>query len=273
MRTVSITVVLVALLVLVALGSAGADWTGGGEERRVPSVFVNSAYTVGVIFLVAMAALVIWAFTGSKGAVKVEKPRGVGLVGFAFVVVVLTFWVAMTDPDFLRRGENEAVPRGAGQGAVTGGPEGFATAPAPEFQWWIAAGALLALAAIVLNERRRRARPRPGRVTVELEEALSLALAELDGELDADPRRAVIQAYARMETVLHAHGHGRRKHEAPLEYLARVLGELDVRPQAAHALTELFERAKFSRHEIDAVMRAEAVASLAAVRDDLRAAA
>ena len=49
--------------------------------------------------------------------------------------------------------------------------------------------------------------------------------------------------------------------------------ELDVRVEAAHAPTELFERARFSRHEIDGAMRAEAVASLEAVRDDLRQAA
>ena len=77
----------------------------------------------------------------------------------------------------------------------------------------------------------------------------------------------------RMESVLAAHGHGRLPHEAPLEYLARVLRALDVRADAAHALTELFERARFSTHEIDLAMRAEAVASLEAVRDDLRAAA
>ena len=82
-------------------------------------------------------------------------------------------------------------------------------------------------------------------------------------ELDPDPRRAVIQAYVRMEAVLGAHGHARLPHEAPLEYLARVLRELDVRAEAAHALTELFERARFSHHEIDAAMRAEAIASLA----------
>jgi hypothetical protein len=124
---------------------------------------------------------------------------------------------------------------------------------------------------LVANEWRRRPPAREQGAADELEAVLTETLGEL--ELDPDPRRAVIQAYVRMEAVLGAHGHARLPHEAPLEYLARVLRELDVRAEAAHALTELFERARFSHHEIDAAMRAEAVASLEAVRDDLREAA
>jgi len=41
----------------------------------------------------------------------------------------------------------------------------------------------------------------------------------------------------------------------------------------AHRLTDLFERAKFSRHTIDQAMREEAVAALRAVRSDLMRAA
>jgi Domain of unknown function (DUF4129) len=73
--------------------------------------------------------------------------------------------------------------------------------------------------------------------------------------------------------VLAIHGLPRAPHEAPLEYLARVLRELNVRAEAAHALTELFERAKFSQHEIDVAMKEEAISALARVRDDLEAAA
>jgi hypothetical protein len=83
----------------------------------------------------------------------------------------------------------------------------------------------------------------------------------------------VIAAYARMERTLERHGFPRLRAEAPLEYLARVLRELHVRTWAVLALTELFEHAKFSRHEIDAEMKEEAIGALIAVRDDLGAAA
>jgi hypothetical protein len=272
MRTASIALALLVLLALVALGSAGEEWGGGIEERRVPRIFVDYAYTLAILLFVGLAAVVVWAFTGPKGGVKVERPKGMGLVAFAFVVLVLLSWFALTDGGLLREGEQEVEPVGGRPGTPPDAPEGFAQAPAPEFQWWIAAAALLALAVIVWHER-RRGKPAPPTAAQELEAVLSETLDELGAAFDADPRRAVIQAYARMERVLAAHGHGRRAHEAPLEYLARILRDLDVRPDAAHALTELFERAKFSRHEIDAAMRAEAVASLEAVRDDLRAAA
>jgi Domain of unknown function (DUF4129) len=80
----------------------------------------------------------------------------------------------------------------------------------------------------------------------------------------------VIAAYARMERILDRHGFPRFRAEAPLEYLSRVLRELRVRSEAVLALTELFERAKFSLHEIDLDMKEEAIEALIAVRDDLR---
>jgi hypothetical protein len=271
-RTLSIALALVGLLVLVALGSAGGGWGGDAEELEVPSAFVNVAYTLGILFLISMGVIAIWALTGPKSDVRIEKPIGNGLIGFALFTLVLLFWYAYVEKNPLRPQEQEADPQGVATGTTPGAPEGFAEAPGPQFQWWIAGCALLALVALLAYER-RRGRRRPRTAAEELEDVLDEALAELEGELDGDPRRAVIQAYARMERVLAAHGHARHPAEAPLEYLARILGELDVRPTAAHALTELFERAKFSRHEIDAAMREEAVASLEAVRDDLRAAA
>jgi hypothetical protein len=273
MRTASIASVLVGLLVLVALGSAGGDWGGGGTERDIPPAFVNAAYTLGILLLIGMAAITVWALTGPRAGVRIERPVGNGIIGFALFVLVLLFWYAYVEKNPLREAEAEGDQQGIATGTPPPSPEGFVDAPGPQFQWWIAAGAVLALTAIVVYERLRSRRAPARTAAQELEDVLSQTLAELEAELDADPRRAVIQAYARMERVLEAHGHGRRPAEAPLEYLARILGELDVRPAAAHALTELFERAKFSRHEIDTAMRSEAVASLEAVRDDLRAAA
>jgi Domain of unknown function (DUF4129) len=98
---------------------------------------------------------------------------------------------------------------------------------------------------------------------------VSDAIDDLRGE--ADPRRAVIAAYARMERVLGQHGQPRRPSEAPFEYLARVLLRLRVRQAAVRDLTELFERAKFSTHEIDQRMKERAIAALISVRDDLGA--
>lgn len=273
MRTALVGVTLLGLLALAAAGSAGGEWGGGLEDRNVPGALVDYAFTFGVLIVVALAAIVVWAFTGPGTGRMQERPRGRGLAGFTVVIVALVVYFAYTDPNPNPRFAGALDQGGAPQASSTGpdGTVGDREPGTPEFQWWVALGVALAIGAVVANEWRRRPVPREQGAAEELEAVLTETLGEL--ELDPDPRRAVIQAYVRMETVLGAHGHARLPHEAPLEYLARVLRSLDVRAEAAHALTELFERARFSHHEIDVAMRAEAVASLEAVRDDLRAAA
>ncbi len=125
--------------------------------------------------------------------------------------------------------------------------------------WWYAGRA------------RKRAR---GELHSELAAAVALAVDESLDDLRAepDPRRAVIAAYARLERVLAAHGLPRKPAEAPLEYLGRMLAELSVSDRAARALTDLFERAKFSQHAVGAEMKDEAIDALQTVRDDLLAA-
>lgn len=272
MRTALVGLSLLGLLALAAAGSAGEDWGGGPEDRAIPGAFVDYAFTLSVVVLAILAGVVIWAFTGPRADVKVERPKGMNLVGFAFLAFVLISYYAFTER---RAAPQQLQEEGASRGQPTLSdppPPGFDDTPGPEFQWWVAISAALVVAALVVYERRRGRPERAERAAAEaLEEVLTETLEEV--ELDPDPRRAVIQAYVRMEAVLAAHGHARLPHEAPLEYLARVLRRLEVRPEAAHALTELFERARFSHHEIDAAMRAEAVASLEAVRDDLRDAA
>jgi hypothetical protein len=73
--------------------------------------------------------------------------------------------------------------------------------------------------------------------------------------------------------VLAAHGLPRRPSDAPLEYLRRVLHDLDVGPDAVQRLTSLFERAKFSAHEVGPEMKEQAIAALETVQDELRLAA
>jgi hypothetical protein len=50
----------------------------------------------------------------------------------------------------------------------------------------------------------------------------------------------------------------------------RVLHLLEVRESAVRSLTELFEYAKFSEHEIDPAMKERAIESLVMVRADLQ---
>jgi hypothetical protein len=75
-----------------------------------------------------------------------------------------------------------------------------------------------------------------------------------------------------METVLGYHGLPRESHEAPFEWLHRILVSLHASALSVERLTELFERARFSRHTIDENMREDAIHALTDVRDELRAA-
>ena len=133
----------------------------------------------------------------------------------------------------------------------------------------------LILLAVVAYWYAGRARKRArGELHTGLAAAVAQAVDESLDDLRAepDPRRAVIAAYARLERVLAAHGLPRKPAEAPMEYLGRMLAELSVSDRAARALTDLFERAKFSQHAVGAEMKDEAIDALQTVRDDLLAA-
>jgi len=126
----------------------------------------------------------------------------------------------------------------------------------------------IAVTAFMLAERRRRRRlPQDWRVSEVLSDVLDETLDDLRAE--PDPRRAVIAAYARMERSLAAHGVPRRRFEAPHEYLGRVLGELTAGRLPAGRLTTLFERARFSPHEIDETMKSDAIEAIESLQADL----
>jgi hypothetical protein len=107
---------------------------------------------------------------------------------------------------------------------------------------------------------------------------LALILADVveetldDLRAERDPRKAVIAAYARLERALAAYGLPRRASEAPEEYVARILGDLEVGSASVQRLTALFARAKFSQHEVDDGMKDEAIETLEQLRAELRAA-
>lgn len=121
----------------------------------------------------------------------------------------------------------------------------------------------------MISQRRSRTAPDSSE---ELAEQLALALDDALDDLraEADPRRAIVAAYARMERVLAASGVPRRSAETADEYLGRVLRELMPDSDAVARLTELFTQAKFSHHHVDATMKEDAIEALEQVREELR---
>jgi len=150
---------------------------------------------------------------------------------------------------------------------------------AEELLPWVAGGVgacLVLLLSGALIQRRRRllaalALPEDGLESPrrELHELFGISIAEIERE--SDPRRAVIRAYAAMETTLVRHKLGRRPFEAPGEYLSRVFSTLRLSRRPAERLTELFERARFSEHAIGPAMKRESIAALGELRSEREA--
>jgi Domain of unknown function (DUF4129) len=111
-------------------------------------------------------------------------------------------------------------------------------------RWWRRQG----LAASSDGEVIEPAEDEPDDDALIARQAVDAALAPL--REPADPRAAVIEAYARMEQVLAARQLGRRAPEAPREYLRRVLHKQGMPEESLTTLTALFEKARWSHHPI-----------------------
>jgi hypothetical protein len=136
--------------------------------------------------------------------------------------------------------------------------------------------AVVAVAVVVGRGAGRRQRTAPAAAPDEFAQAREAMAATVVGSIDAmladpDPRTAVIGAYARLLEGLAACGLARYDHEAPMEHLHRVLLGLRVRPEPLHALTALFERARFSPHPLTGTDRDAALAALRQAAADLAA--
>ena len=225
-------------------------------------------------------AIGIWAVFRRRDVDLAEQRKQTKLLGTVFLVAMfIGMAIAFRYADGIPwRGDQRGTERGAG--TATSGAADLPAEYAPDFRWLpvllLGGAAAATAAAFAVHARRRRKPPRtatPG----ELVEALVALLDDTLDDLRAepDPRRAVIAAYARMERALGGFGFPRRPFEAPLEYLDRIAAPLhDALPSARRLvfeLTHLFERAKFSAHDVDAEMKDDAIRSLASLRDELRA--
>ncbi|MGZ4396748.1 MAG: DUF4129 domain-containing protein, partial [Gaiellaceae bacterium] len=246
--------------------------------------FTDWAFSVFIVLFVLALPLTIFAYLSSGGELMPRKRRSFRqrvvqqLAGVAVVLLAITVFVYLRQHHTGGFHLNLSALRGAQHDTHSG------TAPAhrsPAFKSpvaFVAAALVLALgiAWYAARRRLRQAARAPflledGALAADVAGTIDEAIDDLEAEPDA--RRAVIAAYARMESVLGRHGLRREPSETPLEYLRRVLLGLTARGDAVQSLTRLFEEARFSRHEIDATMKREAIGALRTIRDDLQGAA
>jgi hypothetical protein len=255
----------------VAVGAARGPLGSGAGRPTFPSDLVATLVLLLVVAGAAALVLAVVVLAPDRRLLPPRRQRNGILAALLPLALLLAVWLFREPLGQLRERIGGGSP--VSTLPVLESPEPAVTpAPPGPLPLLVAGLAVVAMAAVVaawlLADRRRRVPPRmPAERLVEL---LDDTLDDI--ERDPDPRRAVIAAWARMERGLAAAGLPRAPAEAPFEYVARVLAAAEVRPEAVHRLTDLFERAKFSRHTIDHAMRREAVAALRAVRSDLAAA-
>jgi hypothetical protein len=282
-RGVAAVAGLLGLLALVAFAAAGHAPAGGTSRPSAdtPSVVKDYLATIALIMIPLGAFLIFWAAFLKRVYKDVPLmkstafPLQVAPRPFAYIVA---FFVVLAIAVHWGHRSNT----GGGAGAPAAGiPQNAGTAKGhkpydPHFQWL----PMLVLGSIVVGIggsmflvafRRRRDEEDPDAMRVTVAEVLEETLDDLHRE--SDPRKAVIGAYARMERTLAARGFPREEHEAPGEYLGRILAVVGAGGHSVKRITKLFERARFSEHEIDQAMKDDAIESLTGLRAELLVAA
>jgi hypothetical protein len=281
----SIRLALVAFGLLALLGVvAFASRSGLGHQSQAAPTpgYVSYAFTAFLIVFVLMIPVAAYGFImqAREGEVarKSYRQRTIESIGMLFFFGALAFVVI-----YLKRHHHHfLVPhlKGLnGKKKAIHGVNGHAAAVEPHFEYTVLWISLVVIAVgggwlyyAWRTRKKRTAMPLDREQTVVEDFAASIGDAIGDLENEPDARRAVIAAYARMETVLARNGLKRRPSETPVEYLRRILLGLTSRGDSVSRLTSLFEQAKFSRHTIDDAMKQDAIGALREIRDDLQGA-
>jgi len=113
-----------------------------------------------------------------------------------------------------------------------------------------------------------RPAPDPERVRA----AVDAGLEELD-EGDADPRRAIIACWVRLERVAAMAGTPRQPSDTATDLVLRLLDGHRVSAPVLGALAGLYREARYATHPVDERMRADARSALHRLRAELTASA
>jgi hypothetical protein len=268
-------VAVVGLAALVVVASGGSTQTGTSASRRVPDILLDAVVILGLVLLLPGAAILLYGLAQRREiAAEIRRRRypRFGLAGWAAFTLLLALvtWYrghdGLSDPERELGGQafpGEARPAEPSPGEQTGYEPALT---------WIPVAALVCLVGVALVAhlvgKRRQHETRAKAPAHTVAGLVEQALDDLRAEPDA--RRAVIAAFARLERAFAQSGLPRAESETAHEYLPRALRALEVEARPARRLGSLYEVAQFSSHEVDAGMKAQAIAALEDVRADLR---
>lgn len=267
----SLAILSIPVLCLLLVGVAVVVRGSGSAAPPLPStgrIYEALAEAVTVLIvgvgLLTLAASV-WAFPRpipGRSQRRRRRPWWVTLitVGLSYVLVGILL---------LRRPNLPARSAAGAAGALGQTPPQAGGAPQLSTGDWIgfALGAAVLLGVVLLvgwylfARRPETPAPIPDDAVVE---GVDAGLDELRSI--RDPRTAVIRAYAAMEGVFARRGMGRRPHEAPTEYLARLVPGTADRGAAASRLTRAYLLARFSLHPVPRDLKQQAIAALEVMR-------
>lgn len=264
---------------MVATLAAGA----GGPTPTVQPSRVLPLLVVYALAAVAVTGWVLWFFGPRSPTTPTRARRTSSVIGLVVVAALLLALFGLSGllghlgtDETSDGGEGPATTEDLGSGSeddTAGVEERDRTAA-----WRALGGLVLALGIAGIAARRLLGSPRDGgtgrgETTTEPDDPPTLRRG-LDRALDlltetADPRRAIIVAYAECEAAGRSAGLPSDPAATPFEQLRRLDARLSTSRDAARRLTALFERAVFSPHPVGRNEQDEAREALRAIRDDL----
>jgi hypothetical protein len=272
----------VGLILLVAFASrstaTSGDLSGVNFESavRAGEIVGYVAIFLGIVLLpVALIVGQPWRRVRGGDTTKPTRelppvPLWIRVLAFFFVVAVIVAQVYVLFT-YLALLLDQAQRFGGAGGGVLGALAGAAgIGPGSPVETLVIALviALLMIGSLVALVIKWRLQDDRSDTTAQAYAATALAVeVSLDAlRREADPRRAIIAAYAAMERSLSRAGLGRHHSEAPLEYLRRVLASPTSAAGEVRTITDLFQLAAFSLHSVDESMRARAIDALELLR-------
>jgi hypothetical protein len=273
---------MLVFLALVAAASRAHHVPGSNAGVHSPPAGVGDYLFTMFLLVVVVGFLFLLYIWFSERDLLAQAHRGRQKKGTYRALILIFLFLALV-PVLRSRFHIFQHPQKAAQATVHGGkpkqakqkPKNLTAHRPPKFEFLpiaiATAAGLVFLGYLGVRSMRRARTPLVEQHILEreFESLLDDTLDDLYANPDA--RAAIIAAYARMEQLFAARGFARDPAETSMEFLSRCVGELRASGAALGRLTGLFQRAKFSPHEVARPMRDEAIEALTQVRDELRA--
>lgn len=285
LRAVALAAFALAVLAVAGLASSVSAWHAT-RAGSVPTTALQAVAAAGGVVLV-VALLLVWVDTPTEPPLRRKRRTLAGdeldelgaslwTAGKTVAVVLLALAIlCIAALSLLSRPSAPSQSLTGDQPSTPAGPprsEGGSSANSVNLAWLLLPIAvtitiLTPAAALIRRRRLKRDQAAHAEEPGALGRAVRASIAALESE--RDPRRAILRAYARMEQSFRDVEIVRARDETASEFLGRTMRRLRVSAGAAVALTERFEEARYSPHQITEADREQALASLHRVEREL----